>query len=147
METLDSIETVESIDKLYHSDKITTLDLYANLGFTVLDNTKWNITPFVGYGMQGFFYNENDESSNGPTEGCWRAGIDVKYIFSSDETYYGNQLTRFLMGVQGKVYLSKDIFNSIIGAPQGLTINAQLGLSLGMKEYKLRRAVKASAKQ
>ena len=139
----DSIITVHDIDKLYHTDHISTLDLYINYGFSVVDGKKWCVTPFVGYGMQGLLYDEGDgTSSNGPTEGCWRAGVDVKYHLSSADAYLQNHLEQFLCSAHGKIYLSRDRFKSIVGAPTGVTINVQLGFSFGMKQSKIRREAK-----
>ena len=141
----DSIDNVRSIDKLYATDRLTTLDMYINYGFMAVDAHRWCITPFVGYGMQGFLYDDEEYSeSGGPIEGCWRAGVDVKYHLGADDEYYGNSLTRFLCSAQGKVYLSFDRFKSIIGSPTGVTINMQLGFSLGMRELTLRRGVKGN---
>ena len=139
----DSVDNIRSIDKLYATDRLTTIDFYINYGFTAIDAMKWSVTPFVGYGLQGFTYSDEEyDESGGPTEGCWRAGIDVKYHMGADDEYYGNSLTRFLCSAHGKVYLSFDHFKSIIGSPTGATINVQLGFSLGMREMKLRRAIK-----
>ncbi|MBQ6069107.1 MAG: hypothetical protein IJK84_06360 [Bacteroidales bacterium] len=137
----DSIEAVDNINKLYASDKISTIDFYINYGFITIDRRKWSLTPFVGYGMQAFLYDEGDgTSSNGPSEGCWRVGIDVKYHMANDETYYRTQLEQFLLSAHGKVYLTFDRYRDLIGTPTGVTINAQVGFSLGIKQSKLRRA-------
>lgn len=136
----DSVDNVNSIDKLYATDRLTTLDMYLNYGFTVIDAQKWCVTPFVGFGLQGFLYNDPQYSeSGGPMEGCWRAGVDVKYHLGAADEYYSNSLTRFLCSAHGKVYLSFDRFKSIVGSPTGVTINAQLGFSFGMKEQKLKK--------
>lgn len=142
----DTIVAVNTYNNLIHDDRITTIDLNINYGFTVLNTSKWCVTPFVGYGMQGIFYNENeDATSGGPTEGCWRAGVDVKYHMAVDDTYTRTSLERFLCSAQGKIFLSRDKFKSIVDSPTGVTINAQVGISFGMKEAKIRRAVKAGA--
>ena len=136
----DSVDNVNSIDKLYATDRLTTLDMYLNYGFTVIDAQKWCVTPFVGFGLQGFLYDDPQYSeSGGPMEGCWRAGVDVKYHLGAADEYYSNSLTRFLCSAHGKVYLSFDRFKSIVGSPTGVTINAQLGFSFGMKEQKLKK--------
>ncbi|MBP5644491.1 MAG: hypothetical protein J6W95_01005 [Bacteroidales bacterium] len=139
----DSVDNVRSIDKLYATDRLTTLDMYLNYGFAAIDAQKWCVTPFVGYGMQGFLYDDEVYSeSGGPIEGCWRTGVDVKYHMGADDEYLSNSLIRFLCSAHGKMYVSFDHFKSIIGDPRGATINVQLGFSFGMRELKLRRAVK-----
>ena len=139
----DSIVAVYSYNTLYNYDDISTLDLHIDYGFIAIDSRKWSVMPFVGYGMQAVLYNEGDgTSSNGPSEGCWRAGIDVKYHLGIGDIYMDNYLEQFLFSAHGRVYVSFDRFKSIVGTPQGFTINAQLGFSFGMKQSKIRRAVK-----
>ncbi len=136
----DSIDAVENINKLYNYDKITTIDLSINYGFAAIDGRQWTVTPFVGYGLQAILYDE-DGASNGPAEGCWRAGVDVKYHLGVDDEYYGNELTRLQCSAHGKLFLSRDRFKDIVGSPIGVTINAQVGFSFGMRQMKVRRAV------
>ena len=139
----DSILAVNSINTLYHYDDISTLDLHIDYGFIAIDSRKWSVMPFVGYGLQALLYDEGDgTSSNGPSEGCWRAGIDVKYHLATGEVYMSDFLEQFLCSAHGRVYICRDKFKSIVGAPQGYTINMQLGFSFGMKQSKIRRAVK-----
>ncbi len=141
----DSIEAVNNINKLYHTDDISTLDLSINYGIAALDGRKWTVTPFVGYGLQAFLYEEDGTSSNGPTEGCWRVGVDVKYHMGVDDEYIGSELTRFQCSAHGKVFVSRDRFKSIVGSPTGITINAQVGFSFGMRQMKVRRAASESS--
>ncbi len=139
----DSIEAVNDINKLYRTDKISTLDLSINYGFVAIDGRKWTVTPFVGYGLQAFLYEE--DGTNGPTEGCWRVGVDVKYHMGVDDEYIGSELTRFQCSAHGKVFVSRDRFKSIVGSPTGITINAQVGFSFGMRQMKVRRAASESS--
>ena len=141
----DTIFTLNDDNMLYSTDNILTLDMYANYGFVAIDSRKFSLTPFVGYGMQGFFYQDYEgESSGGPTEGCWRAGVDFKYYFADEGGCFDNHLEQLFCALHGRLYLSHDRFKSIVGSPQGCTINLQLGISLGMRMAKIRRAVKAS---
>lgn len=139
----DTLYNANANDNLYSTDRLTTLDMYINYGFTVIDAKKWCVTPFVGYGMQGFLYNDDEYSeSGGPIEGCLRVGVDVKYHLGAEDIYFDNSLTRFLCSAHGKVYLSFDHMKSIVGSPTGATINAQVGFSLGGREMKIRRPTK-----
>lgn len=133
----DTLQATDNKNTLYSTDNIGTLGLHADYGFAVVDSRSLRIMPFVGYGMQGFFYSDEDEeSSGGPVEGCWRAGVDVKYHFSNEFTASRRVLEQYFASVDAKVYVSRDRFNSIVGAPRGFTVNLCLGLSLLYKEGK-----------
>ena len=138
----DTLYTVNKNNELYNSDDISTIDLHIDYGFTVLDSRKLRITPFVGYGMQGVFFSETgDGPSGGPTEGCWRAGVDVKYHLSSELSATKSTLEQYFASVDAKVFVSRDRFNSIVGSPKGYTINLSLGFSLMYKEGKAKQKI------
>ena len=144
---LDSISAVNYSNTLLRDDKITTLDLHVDYGFAVLDGQRLTVTPFVGYGLQGFYYSADEESvSGGPSEGCWRLGVDAKYDFGLETAGGFNEVTLFGVTAQGKVYVCFDRFRSIRNTPRGLTLNAQLGLGIRIRDRQvLRPAVKKEA--
>ena len=95
------------------------------------------MAPFVGYGLQGVYYNEiGNEIGGGPTEGCWRAGVDFKYHLLNEITVSKSAFEQYLLSVEGKVFVSRDNFISIVGAPKGYTINISLGFAMQYKEGK-----------
>lgn len=132
----DTLYAVNSKNNLYSSDNILTLDLSANYGFAVVDSRKLRIMPFVGYGMQGLFYSEENQTSGGPIEGCWRAGVDVKYHFSNEYEATQRVLEQYLVSVDAKIFVERDRFNSLVDTPRGYTLNLSLGFSLTYKEGK-----------
>lgn len=140
----DSITTVRPDNKLYWNDDIMTLDLHVDYGYSVISNHRLTLTPFVGYGLQGVYYSTSDEgASGGPSEGCWRVGLDAQYDLSSSIGGSSSNLTLFGIAVQGKVYVCFDRFRSIVGNPHGLTLNTQVGFSLRGRDMKVvRPAVK-----
>ena len=132
----DSLTAVKPDNTLLGTDEITTVDLNINYGFSVVDSRRFRITPFVGYGLQGLYYSEEDEMGGGPSEGCWRAGVDFKFHLLNDITAYKSSFEQYLLSVDYKVYVSRDNFKSIVGSPKGYTINMSLGFSLLYKEGK-----------
>lgn len=147
---LDSINTVNPINKLYGTDKIITLDLHIDYGFAVVDHAKFILTPFIGYGMQAISYATTGETdvSNGVTDGCWRAGVDFKYNLQQGNTADFSTLSQMALAFHSKVYVSFDHFHSIIGSPKGHTINIQLGFSFRGKDQEiLRPALKAQQQE
>jgi len=135
----DSIDTKRPENKLYFDDHITTLDLHIDYGVSVIDNRRLTLTPFVGYGLQGVYYDSNNEVSNGPSEGCWRLGVDAQYDFAQASASSRNSVTLFGMAAHGKVYVCFDRFRSIVDEPRGLTLNFQLGLSFRSRDMKVLR--------
>ena len=135
----DSIVTTNLDNMLYATDRITTLDFHFDYGISVIDNMRLTVTPFVGFGLQGVYYNSQEEVSGGPSEGCWRAGVDVQYDFSQANYATRKTITFFGLAAHGKVYVCFDRFRSIEGAPRGLTLNFQLGFSLRGRDMKILR--------
>lgn len=135
----DSLTAVKPDNTLLGTDDITTVDLNINYGFSVVDSRRFRITPFVGYGLQGVYYSEVDEMGGGPSEGCWRAGVDFKFHLLNDITAYKSSFEQYLLSVDYKIYVSRDNFKSIVGSPKGYTINMSLGFSLLYKEGKAKQ--------
>ena len=136
----DSIITVKEKNKLYWYDDLSTLDFHIDYGYNVLDRTKITLTPFVGYGLQAFLYDEGDNTySNGPAEGCWRLGLDFKYDFGQEGFTIGSTHTLMACALHSKVYISFDRLRSIVGTPQGTTLNAQLGISFRARHRQIIR--------
>lgn len=139
---LDTLFAVEDRNTLLGSDDILTMDLYANYGFAVVDSRHLRIMPFVGYGMQGLFYSDAiNQVSGGPKEGCWRAGLDIKYHFSNEIYASRSIMEQYIGSLDAKVYVSRDKFNALVGVPRGYTINVALGFSLIYREGKARTHV------
>ena len=139
----DSILTVNDINKLFHNDNISTLDFHIDYGYNIIDRTKITLAPFVGYGHQAFLYDEgNSDYSNGPSEGCWRLGLDLKYDYGQDGSTSGLTHTLMALALHCKIYLSFDRFRSIVGTPKGTTINAQVGISFRTRHRQIIRPSK-----
>jgi hypothetical protein len=94
--------------------------------------------------LQGFYFNEDgNKTAGGPSEGCWRLGIDAKYDVGLTSSSYDDIVSLWGVTVHGKVYVSFDKFKSIEGTPRGCTINAQLGIGIRYRDQQvLRKAVK-----
>lgn len=135
---------VNSDNDLFAGERLSVLDLNINYGFAVIDNPKIRLTPFVGYGMNGFYLNSNNEyeSSIGPTDGCWRAGLDFKYHLFNDADFSEKSGSQFLGSVNAKVYMTFDKMRQIEGTPKGFTINVQLGVGFMGQSNKVKTVKK-----
>lgn len=122
------------VNDLYTGDALSALDLYAAYGFSVVDNSKMRLTPFIGYGLLGFYFtpNEEDAISMGSSNGCLHFGIDYQRHFSN--TYDGYQ--HDVLSLYAKLFATYNEFSSIIGTPTGYSINLQVGVSLMGRKYK-----------
>ena len=124
------------INDLYPEDAVYHLDFYMAYGFAVVDNAHIRLTPFVGYGWQHFYYNGDDESSHGPTDGCLHLGLDFHHIVSNqvevNEFLCGQRYnaSHDIVSLHTKIFATYNRFESVIGAPTGFTINLQLGIAL-----------------
>lgn len=135
------LDTVRNIynnpdEDLWTGDRLAVLDLYAAYGFSVVDNSRCRLTPYVGYGLLGFFYTpDGDGSSIGPYTGCIHAGVDFNLHFS-------NQVYRFPFSLKGynashdlaslnvKVFGTYSRLGTVLSTPQGFTVNVMVGLSI-----------------
>lgn len=144
----DSILTVNPDNLLYWNDKIMTLDLHVDYGYSVVSNRRLTLTPFVGYGLQGVYYSTPDEgASGGPSEGCWRVGVDAQYDLAQAQSAGRVSTELYGMSLQTKVYVSFDRFRSIVDTPRGITLNAQVGIGFRYREMRiLRPAVKRQSR-
>ena len=116
---------------LYTGDDLTILSLYLQYGFSVFDNAHCRITPFVGYGMLGYYYSPDDtDESFGPTTGCASFGIDSR-IHLSNSVSDGQ---RTVLSVDARLYGTYSTFRSVVGMPAGFTINLSLGFGLLMTD-------------
>ncbi len=117
-------------------DPLTCLNLYAYCGYAVIDNNTTRLIPFVGYGMLGYYYNENEESSSvGPTNGCFHFGLIYNHIFNNYVNNYWGMRDYFNAEhnkayVDVRLYGTYNNFKNIGGAPQGFTLNLQVGIGL-----------------
>ena len=117
-------------------DPLTYLNLYAYCGISIIDNNKTRLTPFVGYGLLGYYYSEDEESSSiGPSNGCFHFGIIYNHIFSNNVNYWG-LTNEYYNAEHDKTYIDVRLygtynnFKSIVGAPQGFTLNLQVGIGI-----------------
>ncbi len=125
-----------SYDNLFVDDPLTTLGLYAYCGYTVVDNSKTRLTPFVGYGHIGYYYSPSEEvNSMGSGNGCFHFGLIYNHIFYNrvdfwglSNDFYNAEHDRTYVDV--RLYGTYNNFKSIVGAPQGFTINLQVGVGL-----------------
>lgn len=79
----------DSLDDLYPDDELTVLNLYTSLGYSVIDNNKMRLTPFVGYGLMGYYFTPDDGYSMGTGNGCWHLGLDFNHYFHNQVTNWG----------------------------------------------------------
>ena len=126
--------TPENIEDLWTGDRLAVLDLYAAYGFSVLDNARCRLTPFVGYGLVGFFFTPDNGSSIGPSTGSIHAGVDFNLHFSNQVfrlpySILGYNATHDLASLNIKAFGTYGRLNSAIGAPAGFTFNVQVGFS------------------
>ena len=114
---------------LYTGDDLTMLRLYVQYGFSVFDNARCRITPFVGYGLLGYYYSPDDtDESFGPTAGCANFGVDSRIHLSN--TVSGGQRT--VLSVDARLYGTYSRFRTVEGTPAGFTINLAVGFGLLM---------------
>lgn len=126
--------TPDRIEDLWTGDRLVVLDLYAAYGFSVLDNARCRLTPFVGYGLVGFFYTPDDGSSIGPATGSIHAGVDFNLHFSNQVfrlpfRLLGYNATHDWASLNVKAFGTYGRLNSAIGTPAGFTFNLQVGFS------------------
>ncbi len=130
------VDENRAIRDLYTTDDVYHLDFYLAYGFAIVDNAHIRLTPFVGYGWQQFYYNSEDESSHGPSDGCLHLGVDLHHIFSNqveiNEFLCGQRYnaTHDIVSFHTKLFATYNRFQSVIGTPTGFTINLQLGIAL-----------------
>ena len=114
---------------LYTGDDLTMLRLYVQYGFSVFDNARCRITPFVGYGLLGYYYSPDDtDDSFGPTAGCANFGVDSRIHLSN--TVSDGQRT--VLSVNARLYGTYSRFRTVEGTPAGFTINLAVGFGLLM---------------
>jgi hypothetical protein len=142
--TKRDVVCVNNDNDLFEGERLSVLDLNINYGFAVIDNHKIRLTPFVGYGLNGFYLNSNSESESsiGPTDGCWRAGLDFKYHLFNDADFSEKSGSQFLGSVNAKVYMTFDKMRQIEGTPKGFTINVQLGVGFMGQSNKVKTVKK-----
>lgn len=134
----------DSSQDLWTGDRLAVLDLYAAYGFAVVDNAKMRVTPYVGYGLVGFFYTPGgDANSIGPSTGCLHAGVNFDFHFSNQVYKFpfslgGYNASHDLASYNVKVYGTYGRLGNIIGAPQGFTFNVQVGVSFLHGKAKMR---------
>lgn len=127
----DAPNAEDPINNLFVDDPLEVLSGWFAYGFSVVDRTRLRITPFVGWGGLGYFFTEDDDSSDDATSfgsgnGCWHFGLDMQYHFHN--SIFGMEHDRFSLDL--KVYGARNHFRSIEGAPEGFTLNVMLGISL-----------------
>lgn len=142
----DSIFTHKENGYILRTDDITTLNLYAAYGYSVIDNNYIRLTPFVGYGLMGYYFTPDEGSSVGPGNGCFHFGIDFNKKFSNDvvpgffSDEKGMNAMHDMLTLDARIYATYNNFKKIAGYgikdqviygyPQGFTINFQIAIGL-----------------
>lgn len=155
----DSIETRKPIDKLFWNDDITKIEFYLTYGYSVIDNTRWSLTPFVGFGITSYNYTiehpNGDIESNGPSMGTLHFGVSLDKILYNTLSYgiFGDPAYAFChdrVGLNLKVFGSYGVMRDIVApaqssfaaagftSPYGLAINVQLGISFLCRDAAVR---------
>ncbi len=132
----DAPNVRNSNNDLFVNDPLTTIGFYGYCGWSVVDNNKIRLTPFVGYGLLGYYYTPDDESSSvGSGNGCFCFGVIYNHSFINEvncfgisNNYYNADHERTFVDV--RLYGTYNNFKSISGAPRGFTINLQIGIGL-----------------
>ena len=108
-------------------------------GYTLVDNLHWHLAPFVALGIREFSYSNQNTNNNfayarpEPVVGLqFRRHIWQQRAFPS---YFGladgskvSELSR--ISLQGRLLLSYSSFPDLQGSPTGLSIQAQVALSI-----------------
>lgn len=120
----------DPINDLYIDDPLQILNGFFAYGISVIDRTKFRLTPFVGWGGIGYFFTEDDDSSDdvnsfGSGNGCWHFGVDMQYHFHN--SIFGMEHDRYSVNL--KLFGTYNRFRAIQGVPEGFTFNVQLGVS------------------
>lgn len=132
----DTIYTRKEGVFLLHTDDIVTLNLYAAYGFSAIDNGRFRLTPFVGYGLMGYYYTPDEGSSMGPGNGCFHFGLDFNKKFMNEispdffPSEDGMNAIHDMLTIDARLYATYNNFQKIVGSPQGFTINFQIGIGL-----------------
>ena len=134
---LDTMYHINSaINTLYPGYRVSHFDFYMAYGYAVVDNARIRLVPFVGYGTQQFYYNDFNNYSHGPTDGCLHAGLDFHYNYSNQVEvnefllkFHYNSLHN-ITSFHTRLFATFNRFESVVGAPTGFTINLQLGFGL-----------------
>ena len=122
---------------LYREDPLITLGLFGYCGYSIVDNNKTRLTPFVGFGLLGYYYTPEDEgSSMGSGNGCFHFGIIYNHIFHNQVSFWGLNNDYYNADhskayIDVRLYGTYNNFKSIVGAPQGFTLNLQVGFAVG----------------
>ncbi len=112
-------------------------DFYLSYGYRIVNNNRFHLTPFVGYGVLCFTPNVPNGTTSAAdiTDGCPHLGIDFAYLLSNN-VYYHTDRTNYYSDVHNcttlhaKLYATYNRFNNVVGQPQGFSINLQIGLGL-----------------
>ena len=108
-------------------------------GYTLVDNLRWQLSPFVALGIREFSYSGQDQNSSfayarpEPVVGLqfrhhlWQQHAFPEYGFLAGGGRV-SELSR--VSLQGRLLLSYSSFPDLQGSPTGLSIQAQLALSL-----------------
>ena len=108
-------------------------------GYTLVDNLRWQLSPFVALGIREFSYSSQNQNNNfayarpEPVVGLqfrhhlWQQHAFPEYGFLAGGGRV-SELSR--VSLQGRLLLSYTSFPDLQGSPTGLSIQAQLALSL-----------------
>ena len=121
-------------DYLLQRDDLTVMDLKFDYGFAVIDGYKFQLTPFVGIGILGYYTEVLIDGSYestfiGPAAFNWRAGLDFRYHISTNASHRGQYCDLSQITLFTKIYTGTVRFGNYIGEPHGMTFNALLGIA------------------
>lgn len=115
------------------------LTINLGYGYTLVDNLRWQLSPFVALGIREFSYSGQDQNSSfayarpEPVVGLqFRHYFWHQYAFPEYGYMAGggkvSELSR--VSLQGRLLLSYSSFPDLQGSPTGLSLQAQIALSL-----------------
>ena len=115
------------------------LTINLGYGYTLVDNLRWHLSPFVALGIREFSYssqNQNNSFAYARPEPV--VGLQFRHYFWHQYAFpeYGflagggkiSELSR--VSLQGRLLLSYSSFPDLQGSPTGLSLQAQIALSL-----------------
>ena len=116
------------------------LTINLGYGYTLVDNLRWQLSPFVALGIREFSYSSQNQNNSfdyarpEPVVGLqfrrhfWHQYAFPEYNYLAGGDRRVSELSR--VSLQGRLLLSYSSFPDLQGSPTGLSIQAQVALSL-----------------
>lgn len=114
------------------NDHLEFCQLNAALGFRILERAKWQLTPFIGYGITEIstIAGQNDEIKHRERTNGWMGGLSMDYKLRTNLSLTPNYLKSkeySTISLRARVYVAQADFSDEL---QGMTINFSLGASV-----------------